>query len=287
MCFSLESWASHQSSVRCFQSFTGGVTLILHNSVYFYNTSDLQILLTARCYLKMLAGWLQQHKNLWQDKSCHFSFNKGEKFRILHLPQLGGGESTLISWLLLKTWIALERGLEDQSPRAWCCGDLLAGKAPLKAVLLGPAKGGGGLGKAGVLLGCCMSFPTGDPFWLLPLGFEPPAEVLFLTGWGHRKSMSLGIDLPHYLPLFWLGGFIAFYEYLWILSCFLAGFHALIEAQQESYIRAHVGATWLDWGLLARDPLLQDPSPLMQWEGQLSFSWWRLPNLQRAFGGFC
>lgn len=190
MCFSLESWASHQSSARCFQFFAGRVTLILHNSVYFYNTSDLQILLTARCYLKMLAGWLQQHKNQWQDKSCHFSFNKGEKFRIL--ATIGGKKKThtytpLISWLLLKMWIALERGLGRSIPKRTVLWESASWKSTPEGCLAWLTQRCGGTeegwGAVRVLLGCCMSFPTGGPFWLLPLGFEPPAEVLLLTGW--------------------------------------------------------------------------------------------------------
>lgn len=234
MCFSLESWASHQSSAWCFQSFASRVTLILHNSVYFYNTSDLQILLTARCYLKMLAGWLQQHKNQWQDKSCHFSFNKGEKFRILHLPQLGKKTTHIHTFNLDCFWRCelLWRETWKICPQEdGAVGVCYLEKHPWRLSCLAQLKVWGDWGR----LGCCSGsvrvlhvLPHWRPFLAAAPGFWASCWGSASHWLGSRKPMSLGKGLPHYLPLFWL--FIAFYECLWILSSFLAGFHSLIEA---------------------------------------------------------
>lgn len=53
----------------CFQSFAGNVMTLLNLKSVFFVKSDLQILLTAHCYLRTLAGQLQQPENLQQDKS--------------------------------------------------------------------------------------------------------------------------------------------------------------------------------------------------------------------------
>lgn len=54
-------------------------------------------------------------------------------------------------------------------------------------------------------------------------------------------------------------------SYLPVL-CFLAGFHAVIEAQQEFCVPACIRATWLHWEVLARDVFPLDPFPLVQWK---------------------
>lgn len=102
-------------------------------------------------------------------------------------------------------------------------------------------------------------------FWPLLLSFEPAAAVSRLL----EPRKRPGWRKVFYVTYLCFGNKEAerLCSYLPVLLCFLAGFCAIIEAQQEFCVPAHIRATWLDWGVLARDLLPQDPFPLMQWKG--------------------
>lgn len=169
--------------------------------------------------------------------------------------------------MLLKTQIALGKGLKDQSQKRTVLLGLLDGKSSVNDVLFGPAKGGGGLGRARMLLGSCMTFPTNGLFLAAAVEFRANCRSFASRSPEPRKPLSWGKGFSVIYLCFGNTEAQGLYSYLPVLLCFLAGRHAAIEAQQESCATVHIGATWLDWGVLARNPLPQDPFPLMQWKG--------------------
>ena len=80
-----------------------------------------------------------------------------------------------------------------------------------------------------------------DIFWLLLLSFKSTVEVLLLTHW-NLENLQGGERSPLLLR-----GYMAI-----VLLSFLEEVHAVVEAQQESCVPVHIGATWLDWGVLAK-----------------------------------
>lgn len=128
-------------------------------------------------------------------------------------------------------------------------------------------KAWGGFSRARMLLGSCMSCPDTGPFLAAAFKFWANCRNFAAHSLESRRPPRWG---KIFSVIYLCSGNTEaqrLYSYLPILLCFLAGLHGVTEVWQESCIPVHIRATWLDWGVLARDLLPLAPFPLMQWKG--------------------
>lgn len=102
----------------------------------------------------------------------------------------------------------------------------------------------GGLGRARMLLGSCMSFPINDHFLAATVQFQVSCrhfaphllEPLKSPGWG-KVTITHLFSNTEVLRLY-------------IYQCCQVSERAVSQAQQESCVPVYTGVTWFDWAVV-------------------------------------